>query len=82
MKNIITVGNSSYAETLPLKSINASIEVKQIAELSELTPAGNRKRIKSDSESSCSLYTVVRDPESNSVLFVLPYIRYKENDPL
>ncbi len=80
MKNAILVGHSSFPEVVPIEPSSINVEVDQIADLHDLS--GSSKRRVSNTDSSCSLYTVVRDPENNSVLFVLPYIRYKENAPL
>ena len=35
-----------------------------------------------DLKSSCLYYQVLRDPKSKKVLFVQPFIRYKDNDLL
>lgn len=80
MKHRYELGNE---DQLVLADTAGSLEIDHIKSLEELrAPRPGMQKIARSEEATCNLYTVIRDPEKNEVLFVLPYIRYKENDPL
>lgn len=67
--------NSSFISEEPPEGLSQSI-VKSLRSLN-LQKSGSEEE-----DMSCSYYRVIRDPQTNIVLFVQPYLRYKDNDPL
>jgi hypothetical protein len=64
-----------------LREMPDGLATEIVSDLNEIID-GVRPSPEMQEASSCSHYEVLKDPISKAVLFVIPYFKYRDNDPL